>query len=774
MRLVLLMCTFRNVVKTRGRRKKLNTKVENIIKINGLTDEQVEKRKQAGLINIEVKARSKSVLKIITSNVFTYFNLVFAIIAIILICVESYRDLTFLPIIIANTVIGIVQELRSKRAIDKLKMLNAPNTTVIRNGKEINIKTTELVQDDVVIFKAGDQICADAEVIKGEVAVNEALLTGESKEIHKTQGSKLLSGSFIVSGTCYAKLTKVGAKSYISQLTLEAKKLKQGEQSEMIRSLNSIVKIAGIIIIPIGLALFSQQYFLNNIPLKESVQSMVAAIIGMIPEGLFLLASVTLAISAMKLATNKVLIHDMKSIETLARVNVLCVDKTGTITESKMSVSNVVKLDKFIGSNEELEGLISDFVKAQKRDNITMETLKGYFTHPTKRKRISTSGFSSEFKYSGVEFEGEAYVLGAPEFVLKDMYAEYKEQIEYYNNKGERVLVLCKYQGVPDGKELNQGVIPFALITITNKIRKNAVETFEYFEKQGVEIKVISGDNPITVAQIATQAHIKDADKYIDCSNLKTDEDISKAVSEYTVFGRVTPKQKRKFVKALKELGNTVAMTGDGVNDVLALKDADCSVAMASGSQAAVQASQLVLIESDFAKMPGVVKEGRRVVNNLERSGSLFLVKNIFSLIISILAILFGFKYPLIPAQISLISAFTIGVPAFLLSQAPNTDLIRGKFIDNIIKKALPAGLLDTFVIITMVIVGKIFRLPGELVAALSTIGLAVVGMFIVYRVSKPLNLYKVVVIIICASGLVIGFTFLREFFGINYVTSLL
>ena len=749
---------------------RVEEKIEKQDEIKGLTDEQVNQRIEQNLTNVEVKPTSKSVTKIITSNVFTYFNLVFAIIAIILILVKSYRDLTFLPIIIANTVIGIVQELRAKHVIDKLKMLNAPYAKVIRNGKEININATSLVKDDVVIFKAGDQICADAVVIKGHVAVNESLLTGESDEIQKETGSNLMSGSFVVSGRCYAKLTKVGEESYISKLTLEAKKLKTGEQSEMIRSLNSIVKIAGIIIIPIGLALFSQQFFLNHVPVKESVQSMVAAIIGMIPEGLFLLASITLAISAMKLAKNKVLIHDMKSIETLARVNVLCVDKTGTITENKMSVANIIKLNNYTENQEQLELLIGDFVKAQKKDNITMETLKGYFTKNSKRKCESVSGFSSELKYSGVEFEDEAYVLGAPEFVLKGLYENYKTQIEKYSKKGERVLVFCKYNGIPDGKELKESIIPYGLITITNEIRKNAVQTFKYFEKQGVEIKVISGDNPVTVSEISSQAHIKNASKYIDASILETDEDIKKAVSEYTVFGRVTPKQKRKFVQALKEQGNTVAMTGDGVNDVLALKDADCSVAMASGSQAAVQASQLVLVESDFSKMPGVVKEGRRVVNNLERSGSLFLVKNIFSLCISILAILFGFKYPLLPSQISLISMFTIGIPAFLLSQAPNTDLIKGKFINNIIKKALPAGILDTLVIIIMVIVGKILGLTGEFVAALSTIGLALVGLFIIYNVSKPVNSYKIGVLVICAVGLMIGFTVLSDFFGISYL----
>lgn len=750
----------------------MNIEVENksVNKINGLTDEQVNDRIKSNLTNIEVKAQSKSVLEIITSNVFTYFNLVFAIIAIILICVESYRDLTFLPVIISNAVIGIVQELRAKKVIDKLKMLNAPYAKVIRNGKEIDIKATSLVKDDVVIFSAGDQICADAVVLDGHVSVNESLLTGEADEIQKKAGKKLMSGSFVVSGSCYAKLTKVGEESYISQLTLEAKKLKKGEQSEMIRSLNSIVKIAGIIIIPIGIALFCQQYFLNGQPVKESVQAMTAAIIGMIPEGLFLLASVTLAISAMKLAKNKVLIHDMKSIETLARVNVLCVDKTGTITDNEMSVSNVIKLDNYSESVKNLYCLIGDFVKAQKSDNITMETLKKYFKQSSNRKSHSVSGFSSEFKYSGVEFENESYVLGAPEFVLQDLYSEYKQQIEIYSKKGERVLVFCKYDGVPDGKRLEKNMIPYALITITNAIRENAIQTFKYFEEQGVEIKVISGDNPITVSEIANQAQIKNASNFIDASILGTDEELYEVASKYTVFGRVTPKQKRKLVQALKKQGNTVAMTGDGVNDVLALKDADCSVAMASGSQAAVQASQLVLVESDFSKMPGVVKEGRRVVNNLERSGSFFLIKNIFSLLISILAILFWFKYPLIPSQISLISMFTIGVPAFLLSQAPNTDLIKGKFINNIFKEALPVGIVDTLLIITLVIIGKVCNLSGELVAALSTIGLAIIGVFVIYKISRPMNFYKWIVLIICATGLIIGFTVLKDFFGINYL----
>ena len=736
--------------------------------IKGLTDEQVNNRIQKKETNEEVKAPSKSVLEIITSNVFTYFNFVFTFIAVILIMVKSYRDLTFLPIIIANTLIGIVQELRSKKVLDKLKMMNSPYATVIRNGEKKKILSKELVKDDIVIFKAGDQICADATVVEGEVAVNEALLTGESDEINKKIDDKLMSGSFIVSGECYAKLTKVGAESYISQLTLEAKKVKKGEQSEMIRSLNRLVRIAGIIIIPIGASLFWQQYYINGTPLKESVQSMVAAVLGMIPEGLFLLASVTLAVSAMKLAKNKVLIHDMKSIETLARVNVLCVDKTGTITENRMVVSDVIGLDTYKGNTNGLNKLIGDFVKAQKSDNITMKALKKYFKDSNNSQALNVSGFSSQYKYSGVQFENESYVIGAPEFILGEQFDKYKDKIETYSLKGERVLAFCKYDGIINGKELDGTVTPYALVTMENPIREKAVQTFKYFREQGVEIKVISGDNPLTVSEVAKKAEIENADKYIDVSKLKYESEIIEAVKKYTVFGRVTPQQKRIIIKALKNQGKTVAMTGDGVNDVLALKDADCSVAMASGSQAAIQSAQLVLLESDFSKMPGVVEEGRRTVNNLECAGSLFLVKNLFSFYISILAICFSIRYPLKPSQVSLISMFTIGLPAFLLSQAPNTSLIKGRFISNIVGRALPGGLTDTLMIVIMVIFGRIFKASSEDIATASTILLAIVGVLIVYNVSKPMTSYKWIIILVCILGLIICMSFLKRLFALN------
>lgn len=737
----------------------------------GLTSQQVKQRFDEGLDNRPVESPSKSVRDIIADNVFTYFNLLFVVIASLLFFVGSYRDLTFLPIIISNTLIGIFQEMRSKSVLDKLNMLNAPVTTVIRDGEEKEVPSRELVLDDIAVFKAGDQISADAEVLSGYVSVNESLLTGESDEIAKNSGDNLMSGSYVVSGSCRARLEKVGRESYISQLTLQAKKTRKGEQSEMIRDLNRIVKIAGIVLIPIGILLFYQSYYVNHMTIKASVQSMVAAVLGMIPEGLYLVASATLAVSAMRLALNKVLVHDMKCIETLARVDVLCVDKTGTITENCMSVSKVVPADEGV-TEDVLNGLISDFAAAQDADNETMSAIKGHFCEPTGELPVNITGFSSEFKYSSVTFKKGAYVMGAPEFVLKERYENYRTVIESYSRKGYRVLVFGRYSGIPDGKALDTAVEPVCFIMLSNPIRENAPETFRYFAEQGVEIKVISGDNPVTVSEVAKQAGIQNAGSYIDASTLTTENAVNDAVKRYTVFGRVTPEQKRMFVKALKRAGRTVAMTGDGVNDVLALKDADCSVAMASGSDAAAQAAQLVLLESDFSKMPEVVAEGRKVVNNLERSGSLFLVKNIFSLILSILTICFGISYPLFPAQISLISMFTIGIPAFFLSQMPNRDLIKGKFMSNILLKALPAGITDTLVVAAMIYFGNIFSVERSDIATASTILLSIVGLMIVFEICKPMDVYKMWLWLGCTVGLIFCMLFVSDFFSISSMSN--
>ncbi len=736
-------------------------------KIVGLTEEEARVLYSEGKHNETVEASSETDRDIVKKNILTYFNLVFAVIAVLLIIVGSFRDLTFLPIIIANTLIGIVQEIRSKRVIDKLTMLNAPVATVLRDGRLREIQAENLVLGDVVVFKSGNQICADAIIISGQVSVNESLLTGEADEITKHEDDELLSGSFVVSGTCYARLSRVGKDSYISKLTMEAKTIEHKEESNIVRELNKIVGFAGIVIIPIGIILFYQQFFVQGETLRVSVQAMVASVIGMIPEGLFLLASVTLALSAMRLANKKVLLHNMKSIETLARVNVLCVDKTGTITDGTMKVDAVEVLKSSKKDLKEITALISSFVAASASDNATMEALKDFFKEPSNKKVSSVSGFSAEFKYSGVNFEDSSYILGAPEFILKDSYEEYEERINEYAQKGLRVLVFGKYSKVVDGKALTGKTTPYALIILSNPIRDTAEETFNYFESQGVEIKVISGDNPLTVSEVSKRAGIQNYSKYIDASTLKTDEDIERAIMNYTVFGRVTPEQKRKFVNALQKNDRVVAMTGDGVNDVLALKDADCSIAMASGSDAAKQIAQVVLLESDFSKMPEVVREGRQVVNNLERSGSLFLVKNIFSFLISILAIFWGVKYPLEPAQISLISMFTIGVPAFFLSQVPNEDLISGSFIKNVMYKAVPGGLVDTFVVAAMVVFATIFNASSSDISTASTVLLAMVGLMVLYNISKPMDKYKIVIFIGCALGLFISFIFLKDLWGI-------
>ena len=614
----------------------------------GLTSRQVAEHKKDGWTNVTVDPPAQTTKEIIHQNVFTYFNLIFAVLAVLLCMVGSFRNLTFLPVIIFNTLIGIVQEVRAKNVLEKLNMLNAPHANVVRNGKVSRVDSEELVLDDIVIFKAGNQVCADAEVVEGNVRVNESLLTGESDEITKMPGDHLMSGSFIVAGECHARLDAVGVDSYISKLTLEAKAMQKGEQSEMIRSLDKLVKLVGIALIPIGIILFVQSFFFNGEEFRSSITSMVAAVIGMIPEGLYLLASVALAVSSMKLARQKVLLHDMKSIETLARVNVLCVDKTGTITENSMSVQELVPTSEYKKDTmPELSKMLGDFAAAMSSDNSTMEALKEYFKEGTGKKAVSVTAFTSATKYSGVTYEEEAHVLGAPEFVLRDDYDPYQEEIQEYAKKGYRVLVFGTYEGTLDGRPLTEKVTPLGYVLLANPIREEAPETFAYFAEQGVEVKVISGDNPLTVSEVARKAGIINADRYVDAATLETDEEIADAVAEYTVFGRVTPNQKRQFVQALKEQGKTVAMTGDGVNDVLALKDADCSVAMASGSDAAVQASQVVLLESNFACMPSVVLEGRRVVNNIQRSASLFLVKNIFSFLLSLFSVIFMITYPL-------------------------------------------------------------------------------------------------------------------------------
>lgn len=739
----------------------------------GLTAQQVQEHRMHGWTNQPVDPPSKTTKEIIQENVFTYFNLIFLVLAVLLCLVGSFRDLTFLPVIVLNTLIGIIQETRAKKVLDNLTMLNAPHAMVIRDGKKSQINAEDLVIDDIVIFEAGNQVCADAEVCAGEVQVNESLLTGESDEITKRKGDQLMSGSFIVSGQCHARLDKVGADSYISRLTLEAKAMQNTEQSEMIRSLDKLVKWVGVAIIPIGIILFIQAFVFQGEGFRSSVTSMIAAVIGMIPEGLYLLASVALAVSSIRLAQKKVLLHDMKCIETLARVNVLCVDKTGTITENTMEVQDVIPTKEYEeGELRPLSELLGDFTAAQSSDNITMEAMKRYFKIASGKKAVAKTGFSSASKYSSVTLEEASYVLGAPEFVLKEQYENYEEAISAHASKGARVLVFGTAKEEPDGKPLKEAVTPLAYVLLANPIRQEAKETFTYFAEQGVEVKVISGDNPLTVSEVAKEAGIAGAERYVDASTLHTEEEMRAAVLNNAVFGRVTPNQKRKFVQILKEEGKTVAMTGDGVNDVLALKDADCSIAMASGSDAAAQASQLVLLESDFSCMPEVVLEGRRVVNNIQRSASLFLVKNIFSFLLSLVSFVFMFTYPLEPSQISLISMFTIGVPAFFLALEPNKNIIKGHFLTNVFLKALPAALTDVLAVGALVIFGRTFGVSSADISTAATMLLSIVGFMILYTISAPMNVLRSVILGGCIVGLLFCSIFLNDLFAITGMTT--
>ena len=762
-------------------------KDSNRINITGLTDEEVRQRVEEGLTNRADISTDKTTKEIVISNVFTYFNLIFLVITILLIMVGSFRNLTFLPIIIGNTVIGIVQEIRAKKTLEKMSLLNAPHADVIRNGSVKQISTDELVKDDVILLTAGKQICADAVVISGNIQVNESLLTGEADEVEKTEGSTLMSGSFVVSGECYARLEKVGNESYISKLSLEAKSMGGKEQSEMIRSINLIVKWVGIVIIPIGLILFWQSHFVNGESITKSVTSTVAAIIGMIPEGLYLLTTVALALSTMKLARKKVLLHDMKSIETLARVDVLCVDKTGTITEPDMKLKEIF-LCKNSGADgtqtaltlDELKSLILDYANASVDNNATMLALKAYAadtltnnTSALHRTAVSQQAFSSSLKYGSVTFSDGTYLLGAPEFIMHEDFARIEEEIIPYADKGDRVLLFARYNGENVENGINGSVTPLGFVALANPIRANAVKTFEYFKSQGVAIKVISGDNPRTVSRIAIQAGIESAESFVDAATLDTEDKIADAVNKYTVFGRVTPKQKKQLVKALQAKGHTVAMTGDGVNDILAMKDADCSVAMASGSEAAAQAAQVVLLDSDFAHMPDVVYEGRRVVNNIQRSASLFLVKNIFSLLLSLFSVILMVTYPLEPAQVSLISMFTIGVPGFLLALEQNKDRIKGHFITNVMLKALPGGLTDVIAVGALVVCGEVFCISDASIGTIATLVLSVVGFMILFKISEPLNGMKYAVIIGNIAGLVFSGFFLKKLFALTDLSNI-
>lgn len=772
----------------------------------GLSDAEVEERIAAHADNCKVESSTQSISDIVKSNVLTYFNLVFLILAILLGIVRAWSDMLFIPVIAANTCIGIVQKIHSKKVLDRLSIVSAPKTKTLRNGKIQILSSEELVRDDICIFEAGSQIPADAVVLEGNASLNEALITGEADEVAKEAGDELLSGSYVVSGSLKAKLEKVGAEAFASKLTIEATRTHKKEQSEMIRSLNKLIIMIGITIIPIGIMIFVQSFVNMGRNLKDSITGMAAAVIGMIPEGLYLLSSLALAVSTIRLAADKVLVHDMKCIETLARVDVLCVDKTGTITEPEMEVcgyivydgeTNIIEQEEFAlppnatdknGTDENeidessaekcnmIKGLLENYILCMHDDNATMKALKRFVENSCQtaqsdmaentqahiqKNTNEISGiqpFSPEKKYSKATINGETCYLGAPDIVMAEAYSKIERDVTAYTEQGRRTLVFAK-----------ENHMPLILIALSNPIRKGAGEIFDYFNDNDVAVKVISGDNPEIVSRIAKAANIRDADKYTDTSDLETPEDYKNAVSQYTVFGRVRPEQKRQLVSALKNEGHIVAMTGDGVNDVLALKDADCGIAMASGSDAACHVSQLVLMDSDFSKMKHVIDEGRRVVNNIERSASLFLVKNIFSMLLAVFCVIFIVEYPLKPVQVSIISMYTIGIPAFILALEPNNNPIRGSFLKKIIKRSLPVGIGGFMAVSGLIIFGGFAGLSADRLSRLCLILVSLIGFEALYRAMKTETKIKqgyIIMLICLALGLYITFILFEKTFG--------
>ena len=722
----------------------------------GLSPEEVRVRQQNGLHNITPASNTKPEHQIVKEKVFTFFNLIFIVLAAALLLVGSIKNLTFLVVAIANTVIGIFQEIRAKRAVDKLTLVAAGTLKTIRSGERISVRTDQLVRDDIVEFAAGDQICADAIVRDGQLQVNESLLTGEADAILKNVGDTLKSGSFVISGRCRAQLTHVGANSYAAKLAAEARRDVRSTKSEMMRSLTKLITVVGIALIPMGIILFIRQ--MQSLPLRDSVEATVAALIGMIPEGLYLLTSVAIAVSCLKLTKSRVLVQDMNCIETLAHVDVLCVDKTGTITEPEMEVTDIYPLESSRFTYEDIENILAAFYYGEEPDNETARAMAAQFVRESNWHAVKRIAFSSATKYSGADFgEKGRYVIGAPEFVMGTRYEQIRETAEPWSARGCRVLLLASYETEFDARLESELVTPIALIYLTNLIRPDAPKTFRYFAEQGVSIRVISGDNPLTVSEVATRAGIENADRYVDSTTLVSDRDYGDAVRKYTVFGRVTPEQKRKLIRAFQTQGHTVAMTGDGVNDVLALKDADCGIAMASGSQAASQVSQIVLLNSQFSAMPSIVAEGRRVINNIQRAASLFLVKNIFSFALTLILLFVDMPYPLQAIQLSLISTLTIGVPSFFLALEPNYARVEGKFMRNVIRRAIPGGLTNVLLVLAAGVFTRLFHLPETDFNAMSVWIVSTVGFVTLYYVCKPFTRLRIAVFVTMLAAMLLA-----------------
>ena len=739
---------------------------------NGLTKAQVEEQIELGNVNSNTSNGTLTTKEILKKNVFTYFNLVFVILGILLVIAGSFKDLTFLLVIAANSAIGIIQELKAKATLDKMNLMTAQKVKTIRNGKIFLVPSHGIVLGDYLVIEGGMQVPADARILEGSIHVSESILTGESDEIEKKEESQILAGSVVISGQATVLVEAVGDETYASELTKEATTMEEGEQSEILRSLDKMLKFFGFLIIPLGIILFIQQH-LHGATFQTNISSTVAALIGMIPEGIYLTTSIALAVSAARLAKEKVLVHDLKCIETLARVDVVCLDKTGTITEPEM-IMKEYKLLNDSYTEEEFRRLMGEFAYSAGRQNETMEAVANFFPQHSSTVASEVTPFSSKYKYSAQTIREKHYVFGAPEYVFGDQLARFEEDVHRYADQGSRVLAFAEYTHLPKGEEIDCfDIIPIAFLIIENPIRKGAGKTFEYFKSQGVELKVISGDNPLTVSRVARAAGIEGADRYIDVSSLD-DQGLEEAAADYVVFGRVKPEQKKGLVIALQNQGKQVAMTGDGVNDIIAMKQADCSVAMASGSEATAQAAQLVLLESDFSKMPSIVDEGRRVVNNIQSAASLYLVKNIFSLLLCIFSVMLGLGYPLNPSQITLISLFTIGIPSFVIALEPNREVIRGKFMQNVLLKSLPAGLTDFLVVSGLVLLCTQFGIththPGT-VSTASSILVAIVGFMILGRIINLKKLHHLIMVVAVILGYIFCIFIFSSFFGISGIT---
>lgn len=733
--------------------KKFKTK-SNIVRFNpkpneGLNVNQIKKRTADNLVNISNVKTNKSLGGILVKNIFTFFNIICFVVAIALVSVGAYTDLTFMAIVILNTTIGIVQEIRAKKTMDKLSLTNSNFTKVIREGEEQEIYKTEVVLDDVLCLNPGMQIACDSIVLEGQVEVNESLLTGESQPVKKFKGDHLLGGSFISSGTCKAKVNKIGNENYISQLSEKAKSFKQSK-SELLNSLKNLIKIISVFMIPVAVAMLYNNYnsFINDPTATGSLQYFVVTktagcIVAMIPAGMFLLTSVALAVSVIRLAKKRTLVQELYCIEMLARTNVLCLDKTGTLTNGSMSVKNVVLLGK--KTEKDVDKIISSMVASFHDANHTALALKSYFGKACYTAEKSMP-FSSERKFMGCKFKNVGtYKLGAYEFVMDKPTENIKKLAEEFASNGYRVLLLAE----SDSNFGSSNCTPIALVLLQDNIRKDAPKTIEWFKQNNVDIKIISGDNPVTVSEVARRVGVDNSDKYISLYGLSNNE-VIEAANKYTIFGRVSPEQKAILVKALKSQGKTVAMTGDGVNDILALKEADCSIAIAAGSDAARSVSQLVLLDSNFSSMPSVVAEGRRVVNNVQKSSSLFLMKTIFAVFISIFVLCLGKPYPFSPIQFILLEMFVIGLPSFFLALQPNTNLIKGKFLANVAKTTIPAGFCLVAVVIAMYIYQMFTGISTDILVTMSSISIISVGFIALFRMCKPFNFFKTVMYVVC------------------------